>query len=99
MPSDYLRQWIEPELARAPKLTDEERKQSPPTRGNVKGDGALWTPAMLSRYLGIPVATLYQWRQRGVGPPAIRLGKHIRYRPEAVREWLKSQEEPHGTHR
>jgi excisionase family DNA binding protein len=60
---------------------------------------ALWTPAMLSRYLGIPVATLYQWRQRGDGPPAVRLGKHIRYRPEAVREWLKFQEEPHGTHR
>jgi excisionase family DNA binding protein len=59
----------------------------------------LWTPATLSRYLSIPVATLYQWRQKEIGPPAVRLGKHIRYRPEAVQDWLRSQEEPNGTHR
>ena len=59
----------------------------------------LWTVAMLSNYLGIPVATLYKWRQHEEGPPAVRLGKHIRYRPEAVKEWLRSQEEPYGTHR
>ena len=62
----------------------------------MTADDALWTPAALSRYLGIPVATLYQWRQRDEGPPAIRLGKHLRYRAEAVREWLRSQEEPNG---
>jgi predicted DNA-binding transcriptional regulator AlpA len=56
----------------------------------------LWTPTALSDYLGIPIATLYQWRQRAEGPPAVRLGKHLRYRPEAVREWLKSQEEGSG---
>jgi excisionase family DNA binding protein len=56
------------------------------------GHDPLWTPQTLSRYLGIPVATLYQWRQRDLGPPAVRLGKHLRYRPEAVREWLSSQE-------
>jgi excisionase family DNA binding protein len=54
---------------------------------------------MLSSYLGIPVATLYKWRQQEAGPPAIRLGKHIRYRPEAVKDWLRSQEEPDGAHR
>jgi excisionase family DNA binding protein len=64
-----------------------------------KSGDSLWTPQALSSYLGIPVATLYQWRQRGLGPPAVRLGKHLRYRPEAVREWLKSQEEPNGTDR
>ena len=65
----------------------------------MTADDVLWTPAALSRYLGIPVATLYQWRQRDEGPPAIRLGKHLRYRPEAVREWLRSQEEPDGIHK
>jgi excisionase family DNA binding protein len=59
----------------------------------------LWTPPALSNYLGIPIATLYQWRQRGLGPPAVRLGKHIRFRPEAVREWLRSQEEGRGIHK
>ena len=59
----------------------------------------LWTVGELSSYLGIPVATLYKWRQQVAGPPAVRLGKHIRYRPEAVKDWLKSQEDPHGAHR
>jgi excisionase family DNA binding protein len=65
----------------------------------MTADDGLWTPQALSSYLGIPVATLYQWRQRSEGPPAVRLGKHLRYRPEAVREWLKSQEELNGTNR
>ena len=65
----------------------------------MTADDGLWTPATLSRYLGIPVATLYQWRQRDEGPPAVRLGKHLRYRPEAVKEWLRSQEEPDGKRR
>jgi excisionase family DNA binding protein len=59
----------------------------------------LWTVGELSSYLEIPVATLYKWRQQVAGPPAVRLGKHIRYRPEAVTEWLKSREELDGTHR
>jgi excisionase family DNA binding protein len=59
----------------------------------------LWTVGMLSSYLGIPVATLYKWRQQEAGPPAVRLGKHIRYRPEAVKDWLRSQEGPYSTHR
>jgi excisionase family DNA binding protein len=57
----------------------------------------LWTVTMLSRYLSIPVPTLYKWRQQEVGPPAVRLGKHIRYRPEAVQNWLQSQEDPNGS--
>jgi predicted DNA-binding transcriptional regulator AlpA len=67
-------------------------RPEPSSDPTIEERDALWTPAMLSRYLGIPVATLYQWRQRSEGPPAVRLGKHLRYRPEAVREWLKSQE-------
>ena len=58
----------------------------------------LWTVGELSSYLGIPVATLYKWRQQETGPPAVRLGKHIRYRPEAVQDWLRSQEEPDGAY-
>jgi predicted DNA-binding transcriptional regulator AlpA len=34
------------------------------------------------------VKTLYQWRYRGVGPPGLRIGRHIRYRPEDVEAWL-----------
>lgn len=39
-------------------------------------------------FLGVPVNTLYQWRHKGTGPDAFRVGRHLRYDPVAVREWL-----------
>lgn len=50
----------------------------------------LWTASDVSHFLGIPVTTLHQWRYRGVGPEAFRVGKHLRYDPQAVRQWLLS---------
>lgn len=49
------------------------------------------TPERLAEYLGIPVKTLYQWRHRGVGPRAIKVGRHLRYRPSDVERWLDAQ--------
>lgn len=34
------------------------------------------TPEEVSDHLRIPVDTLYAWRYRGVGPPALRIGRH-----------------------
>jgi hypothetical protein len=48
----------------------------------------LWTIEDVSAFLAIPVHTLYQWRTRRTGPPARRVGKHLRYRPEDVRTWF-----------
>jgi predicted DNA-binding transcriptional regulator AlpA len=48
----------------------------------------LWTAREVSEFLGIPVATLHQWRYLGTGPEAFRVGKHLRYDPDAVRTWL-----------
>jgi excisionase family DNA binding protein len=48
----------------------------------------LWTIRQVSEFLSVPVGTLYQWRHRSVGPPAYRVGKHLRYDPAAVRRWL-----------
>lgn len=42
----------------------------------------------LAAYLGVPVATVYSWRYRREGPPAIRIGRHLRYRWPEVQEWL-----------
>jgi predicted site-specific integrase-resolvase len=50
----------------------------------------LWTPEDVSHFLGVPVATLYQWRRKGVGPTASRVGKHLRYSPTVVRDWFNS---------
>lgn len=48
----------------------------------------LVAPEELANYLGVPVKTLYQWRYKGVGPPGLRIGRHVRYRPEDVEAWL-----------
>ena len=51
----------------------------------------LWTVREVSEFLSIPVATLHQWRYLGIGPAAFRVGKHLRYDPDAVREWLTAE--------
>jgi len=61
--------------------------------------GSGWTsPPLLSTselatFLGVPVATIYAWRQKGYGPKGIRIGRHVRYRKEDVDTWLRRQED------
>ena len=43
----------------------------------------------VAEFLGIPVATLYQWRHKGCGPEAYRVGRHLRYDPNTIRAWLE----------
>ncbi len=57
----------------------------------LAGCQRLWTIQDVSVFLGVPVATLYGWRHRGDGPPALRLGKHLRYVPDDVRAWVMRQ--------
>ncbi|GIH14696.1 helix-turn-helix domain-containing protein [Rugosimonospora africana] len=52
---------------------------------------ALWTVTDVARYLRVPVETLRYWRKCRTGPPAVRLGKHLRYDPAAVRAWFANQ--------
>ncbi|UMP04143.1 helix-turn-helix domain-containing protein [Amycolatopsis sp. EV170708-02-1] len=48
----------------------------------------LWTPEELATFLGIPEKTLRDWRFKGYGPSWIKMGKHVRYSPDVVRDWL-----------
>jgi hypothetical protein len=52
----------------------------------------LWTIDDVSAFLRVPTATLYQWRHHRVGPPAFKVGRHLRYDPASVRTWLTTQE-------
>jgi excisionase family DNA binding protein len=52
---------------------------------------ALGTAEEVAEYLGVPVATLYQWRYHDKGPRASKVGRHIRYRWADVEAWLDSQ--------
>ncbi|MER5607517.1 helix-turn-helix domain-containing protein [Micromonospora tulbaghiae] len=51
----------------------------------------LWTVQDVSAYLRVPQETLYRWRKVKYGPPAARVGRHLRYEPEAVRAWFRDQ--------
>ncbi|MGQ0679832.1 MAG: helix-turn-helix domain-containing protein [Actinomycetota bacterium] len=42
----------------------------------------------LAAYLQVPIATIYQWRYKGEGPDAFRIGKHLRFDPSDVDRWL-----------
>jgi len=45
----------------------------------------------LADYLGVSVATIYQWRYRREGPPGFRVGRHVRYRWTDIEEWIEHQ--------
>ena len=47
----------------------------------------------LSELIGVPVSTIYDWRVKGGGPVAHRLGKHLRFKPADVEAWLVSRRE------
>ena len=51
----------------------------------------LWTIQQTAEHLQMPVPTLYRWRQTDYGPPAVRIGKHLRYRPSDVEAFIEAQ--------
>jgi excisionase family DNA binding protein len=54
-------------------------------------DESRWDVETVAEYLGVPPQTPYQWRKRKYGPPAAKIGKHLRYDPAAVRAWFDNQ--------
>jgi excisionase family DNA binding protein len=54
----------------------------------------LWSIDDLAAYLGVPVATIYDWRSNGKGPVAHRFGKHLKFAVADVRTWMEGQREP-----
>ncbi|WP_405084496.1 helix-turn-helix transcriptional regulator [Microbispora sp. NBC_01389] len=54
-------------------------------------DDRLWSVEDVAGFLGVPVATVYAWRHRRVGPKGRRIGRHLRYLPEDVRAWVREQ--------
>jgi excisionase family DNA binding protein len=45
----------------------------------------------LADYLDVPVKTLYAWRYRREGPPAFRVGRHLRYRRSDIQRWIRQR--------
>ena len=62
----------------------ERRSAASDGRPNVE----LMTVQDVARYLRVPVGTLRNWRVTGDGPPAARIGRHVRYRRADVESWV-----------
>ena len=56
--------------------------------GETKGPEHLLRPNDVAEILGVPVATLYQWRYQQKGPRALRVGRHLRYRQQDLQEYI-----------
>ena len=54
-------------------------------------DDRLLTLNQVAEYLGVPLATLYQWRHRGEGPRGIKVGGHVRVRESELELYLDAQ--------
>lgn len=41
--------------------------------------------------LGVPVASLYQWRTKRTGPVGVKVGRHVRVRRSEYERWLATR--------
>ena len=55
-------------------------------------DASYATEDELASALSHPICTLRTWRCRRKGPPAVAVGRTIRYRIGALRAWLLARE-------
>lgn len=52
---------------------------------------ALLDETAVSKQLKCEAKTLQAWRCRGGGPPFIRVGRLVRYRPQDVLAWIEAR--------
>jgi hypothetical protein len=67
-------------------VTDEAIMKSPQAPAR-----SLATPSDVADYLGVPEATLTQWRYLSKGPPWRKVGRHVRYDWPGVERWVAVQ--------
>jgi len=66
----------------------EQRKEQEATAVLPDGMERLMGIADVAAFLGVPVATVRKWNHLGTGPPSLKIGRHVKYEPSAVRQWL-----------
>lgn len=55
------------------------------------GSERLLAPGDVARVIGVPVATLANWRSGRTGPAFLKVGRHVRYRRVDLDEWIASR--------
>lgn len=53
--------------------------------------GKLMTAEEAAEYLRVPIRTLYDWRLKKTGPPALRVGKFLRFREVDLEGWISER--------
>ncbi|WP_243073731.1 helix-turn-helix domain-containing protein [Microbacterium sp. SS28] len=48
----------------------------------------------VAAHLRVPVSTVYDWRTRGLGPPAHRFGKHLAFAVSDLQSWIEEHRDP-----
>ena len=51
----------------------------------------LWDEQQTAAYRNCAVSSLQKERVRGEGPPFVKMGRLVRYRPEDVRAWIEAR--------
>lgn len=51
----------------------------------------LWDEDTFAAQANISKSYIQKLRVRGDGPPYLKVGRRVRYKPEAVREWLDAR--------
>lgn len=71
------------------------RPTAPEPAAPPRAPGALLDVSELSARLCVPVKTIYDWPSRPVpfGPPAMKIGRYLRWKPEVVEAWIAAQNE------
>lgn len=69
-------------------------KQVAPNYSAASAKDEWLTPKEICTLLQIPEQTFYQWRSRGVGPHAYRIGKHLRISQTDFEAWLSLRSDP-----
>lgn len=83
--------WSTPE--KSPHLWCMDTSTTSESGGSDQGLEPLLSTEELAEYLGIPVATLQDWRVDHKGPRAIIVGRRVKYAVSDVRAWIKQQRE------
>ncbi|MGB8939269.1 helix-turn-helix domain-containing protein [Streptomyces sp. NBC_01283] len=70
------------------------RSASPDPRSTLRGGlpDRYLTPDDIAEMFEVPKETVYQWRRKRTGPPGFRIGKHVRYDPADVRDYVMERQ-------
>ncbi|WP_374726787.1 helix-turn-helix domain-containing protein [Nocardia kruczakiae] len=73
---------------------ERKRRNSPESAENLAedsrsaGEENCWDIGDVANFFKVTPDTVREWRRHGYGPPARRVGRHLRWVPEEVVSWF-----------